>query len=192
MKYFDALSVDLSDISSFIVSEIVQCPTMGEITREGFTNGWIELGMDTVDKQKKFVQTRRGTLAQPGNREILKKVYRHAFKLLLTNQGQRSVDKDTCIEMWKVLFSPPSLDWKTNNTPWLDLWTEFVTNNNIKAINLDVWMQTLKFAEESIRDESLSWWSEEASWPALVDEFVEWMKERRGDGKEEEMEDMEY
>jgi DCN1-like protein 1/2 len=192
MKYFEALGIDLSDVSSFIVSEILQCPTMGEITREGFTDGWSDLGVDTIDKQKKLVQSRRATIGQPVHREILKKVYKHTFKLLLTGAGQRSVDKGTCIEMWKVLFKAPALDWRTPTTNWLELWTEFVEANSIKMINSDVWQQTFKFAEESIKEESLSWWSEESAWPALVDEFVEWIKEKRGDGKEENMEDVEY
>lgn len=42
MKYLQELSVDLEDIDSLAALEIVQAPTMGEITREGFVNGWLE------------------------------------------------------------------------------------------------------------------------------------------------------
>ena len=37
------LNVRLDDLSVFIVGEVLQCPTMGEITREGFVQGWTKL-----------------------------------------------------------------------------------------------------------------------------------------------------
>lgn len=166
---------------------------MGEISREGFCDGWSELGgLDTIEKQKKFIQQRRAALGQPGNRDVLKNVYNHTFKLLLTGAGQRAVDKEQCMELWKVLFRAPSLDWRTPTTDWLELWTEFVAENNIKMINSDVWKQTFKFAEESVKDDTLAWWSEESAWPALVDEFVEWIKEKNGTGRDLNMDDMDY
>ncbi|QDS77141.1 hypothetical protein FKW77_001282 [Venturia effusa] len=192
-KYFEAIGVDLEGVDSFIVSEIVQCPSMGEITRDGFTDGWAELGAyDTIEKQKKFIQQRKATLGQPANRAILKNVYNHTFKLLITSAGQRAVEKGVCIAMWQVLFRAPSLDWRTPKFNWLELWTEFVTDNSIKMINSDVWKQTLKFAEESTKDDTLSWWSEESAWPALIDEFVEWHKERNPIPGDQDMEDMGY
>ena len=104
------------------------------------------------------------------------------------------VGKDELVELWRLLFSPPGLDWRTRDNAWIDLWLDFVEKNNAKAFNRDVWSQTFRFAEESLKDDSLSWWSEEASWPAVIDEFVEWIKEKRGDknGNGDEDEDMEY
>jgi DCN1-like protein 1/2 len=130
----------------------------------------------------------------PGNREILKQVYKFAFELCITQQGQRLVGKDELVELWRLLFSPPGLDWRTRNNNWIELWIEFVQGNSAKSFNRDVWSQTFRFAEETLRDESLSWWNEEASWPAVIDEFVEWIKEKRGvrAGNGEEDEDMEY
>jgi DCN1-like protein 1/2 len=42
MKYFTDIDVDLEGLESFAVSEIVQAPAMGEMTRDGFVNGWQE------------------------------------------------------------------------------------------------------------------------------------------------------
>lgn len=42
MGYLQELQVDLEDMDVLAVSEIMQSPTMGEITREGFVNGWLE------------------------------------------------------------------------------------------------------------------------------------------------------
>lgn len=48
-----------------------------------------------------------------------------------------------------------------------------------------MWKQTLKFALLTLRDEKMSFWNEEASWPSVIDDFVEWVrKEKRGEGQE--------
>jgi DCN1-like protein 1/2 len=50
----------------------------------------------------------------------------------------------------------------------------------------------MSFAVETLKDESLSWWDENSAWPALIDEFVEWVKKKRGDTRGVEDEEMEY
>lgn len=42
MNYLQQLDVDLEGMESLVVLEIIQAPTMGEIAREGFVNGWLE------------------------------------------------------------------------------------------------------------------------------------------------------
>jgi DCN1-like protein 1/2 len=99
------------------------------------------------------------------------------------------------MELWRVLFGSPSspVQWNTTTTPFLDWWAEFLESKWKKSVNKDMWDQTLKFVEESIKDESLSWWSEEAAWPGVIDEFVEWIGEKRPkkSGEDEDME-MDY
>ena len=43
-KYLADIDVNLEDVGLFIVSEIVQSPSMGEMTRDGFVSGWSSLG----------------------------------------------------------------------------------------------------------------------------------------------------
>lgn len=40
MAYLQAIDVDLEGTSLFLAMELVQAPTIGEITREGFIKGW--------------------------------------------------------------------------------------------------------------------------------------------------------
>lgn len=40
MKYFADLEVDLEDMDLVAASEVVQAPSMGEMTRQGFVDGW--------------------------------------------------------------------------------------------------------------------------------------------------------
>ena len=42
MNYLQQLDVDLEGMESLVVLEIIHAPTMGEIAREGFVNGWLD------------------------------------------------------------------------------------------------------------------------------------------------------
>lgn len=189
MAYFTALGVDPTSVDTLIVSEIVKSPSLGEITRDGFTTGWSEHGCDTLDRQKRYITSRRSVLSSdPFAR---KNLYTNTFKLGLTETNQRTIQKVSAMGFWEVLLAPPMMTWKTASRDWLKEWLEFVAQSNTKGVNRDVWEQTLKFAHETLRDESLSWWDENSAWPALIDEFVEWIKEKYGAGTKED-EEMEY
>jgi DCN1-like protein 1/2 len=41
-QYFTDIGVDLSDVTSLIAAAIVGCPTMGQVTQDGFVKGWSE------------------------------------------------------------------------------------------------------------------------------------------------------
>jgi DCN1-like protein 1/2 len=119
------------------------------------------------------------------------KVWKNSFSLLL-EQGQRSAEKATCIDSWRTLLVKPSFEWKSKSYDWLEEWITFLEkNNSIKGISRDLWNHILKFARETIADESLRFHTDEASWPALIDEFAEHIKEVRGLNKRDEDVDME-
>jgi len=45
-----------------------------------------------------------------------------------------------------------------------------------------MWDQTLPLLEKTLEDETMSWWSEDAAWPSVIDEFVDFVKtEKRGE-----------
>ena len=50
--------------------------------------------------------------------------------------------------------------------------------------------ETLKFAKLTLSDEAMGFWTEESSWPSVIDDFVEWVKnEKRGGSKNDAMEE---
>lgn len=121
----------------------------------------------------------RNTL--PGS-SLLRTTYRHTFQLALT-PGQKSLALDAAIEYWRLLFaSGQGLDWKSQSTPWFDWWLEFLeAEKPIKGVSRDIWNQMWEFVQKTTADETLGWWSEDGAWPGVVDEFVAWVKKRRGD-----------
>lgn len=128
----------------------------------------------------------------PNNKELFTRVYKYTF-FVAKAPGQKAVPLDNAGVFWEVLFTSPlsPVKWTTDSTPWLSWWTEFTNSEWKKSVNKDMWNETLKFAQLTLEDEAMSFWSEESSWPSVIDEFVEWVKEKRGDTKEEAM-DEEY
>lgn len=44
-----------------------------------------------------------------------------------------------------------------------------------------MWNMTFEFFLKTMQDESLSFWTENSSWPNAIDEFVVYAKTKRGD-----------
>jgi DCN1-like protein 1/2 len=179
-QLLEDLSISIEDIAALVLFELVQSPSLGTIMREGWVDGWTEVGADTPAKMRNVILQRRSQL--PSDREIFKNVYNHTFSLALAER-QKSLPLDTAAEMWRLLFSENGVHWQSKNTPWLEWWLEYNHEKVKKAVNKDLWKQTLTFAYQTLKDDTLSFWSEDSSWPSVIDEFVEWVnKEKRSVG----------
>lgn len=143
---------------------------------------------DTLDKQKAYVNNLKDTL--PRNKEAFTKVYNYTFQLAKT-AGQKAVPLDTASAYWELLFTSPlsAVKWKSDTSPWTTWWIEFLNSQWKRSINKDVWNQTLKFAVLTLEDEAMGFWSEEASWPSVIDEFVDWVKKEKRAGTVDSMEE---
>lgn len=179
------LDISIEDIGALIFSELVSSPSLGKITREGFVDGFTSVNADTIPKMRDIIQKRRNVLST--DKSVFKNVYNHTFVLPLSG-SQKALPLETAEELWGALFSPSGFEWRTASTDWLGLWLEFLKEKWGKSVNKDLWKQTLNFAEQTLKDESLSFWTEESSWPSVIDEFVEWVKvEKREGGGEDAM-----
>jgi DCN1-like protein 1/2 len=176
-KLLNDLGVGLEDIGSLVFSELVQSPSLGKITREGFLDGVVDVNADTLPKLRSVVLQRRSQLSR--DRELFKNVYNHTFTLALAG-NQKSLPPEMALEFWKLLFSSDGFEWRAKGAPWVDWWFEFQEEKWKKAVNKDLWKQTLTFAEQTIKDGTLSFWSEESSWPSVIDAFVEWVRAEKG------------
>ncbi|KAK3703916.1 Scaffold-type E3 ligase [Vermiconidia calcicola] len=185
------MGIGLEDISSLVFSELVSSPSLGKVTREGFVDGATDVSADSLPKLRNIVLQRRSQLKS--DRELFKNVYNHTFSLALQG-NQKSLTPEMALEFWRLLFSPEGFEWRTARTPWLDWWFEFQEEKWKRAVNKDLWRQTLTFAQETMKDESLSFWSEESSWPSVIDDFVEWVKteKRKGQGANGDAMEVEY
>ncbi|GAW22784.1 hypothetical protein ANO14919_123270 [Xylariales sp. No.14919] len=178
MGYLQSIGVGLEDASLFLAVELLQAPSIGEIPRAGFVNGWKEAGIEVkTEAQAAHLKNLAGLMAR--ERDLFRKVYRYAF--VAGKEGeQRALSLDMALLYWDTLFKKPGQSWVGSSTKidWLNEWKFFLQENWKRSVNRDMWNQTLEFAFKSIDDESLGFWSEDGAWPGVIDEFVAWYKRK--------------
>lgn len=136
-----------------------------------------------ISAQKDHLPTLRTALVD--RPETFKSTYKHTFKLALV-PSQRSISLDTALPYWRLLLTAPSLSWNTPTTPWLDWFAEYLETRWKKGVSKDLWEQTGVFVMKSLEDEGMGWWSEDGAWPGVLDEFVGFVREKRGVAKKAE------
>ncbi|KAA8568066.1 hypothetical protein EYC84_008480 [Monilinia fructicola] len=97
MKYFgDDLGINLEGVEFLIPCEIIQVPAIGEMTKSGFVEGWKKLGLDTLPKQKSYIEKALNSLSV--DTELFKRVYKHTF-ICAREKGQKAlfIRKCQCI-----------------------------------------------------------------------------------------------
>lgn len=183
MNYFSDLNISIEDVSLLVVSEALQCPTLGDIPRQGFLSAWSPLNATTLQSQQTHVRLMMQKITQPSERTqsgLYRRVYKHTFKLAC-QPGAKSIPLETAAEFWKNLFSDKAMAWvSADETEWFPMYLAFLQEKWKKAVNKDLWDQTLLFALKTLEDPSMSWWSEDSAWPGIIDEFVGFAKEKTG------------
>ncbi|KAH0525780.1 hypothetical protein TsFJ059_009197 [Trichoderma semiorbis] len=180
----EKLNVSLENAELFVVLELVQAPSVGEITRAGYIDGWKSSGAG-ASHQEHAAHVRKLISDLSRDTALFKKVYKYAF-VAGREKDQKSLALDNALIYWSMLFSAPGVEWKGKHD-WLDLWKTFLGEKWTRSVNRDMWNMILEFALKSVNDESLSFWSEDGAWPSVIDDFVEWCRQK-GIGKPETME----
>ncbi|CAG8956616.1 hypothetical protein HYFRA_00011927 [Hymenoscyphus fraxineus] len=180
MRYLTAdLKLNIENAEMLIPLEIVQAPSIGDMTKEGFVNGWKAVGADTIAKQRAYITTQVRQLST--DMTLYKRVYRYVY-VCAREKGQKALPVDQAITYWEVLFTHPGMTFTTASTNWTALWFEYL-GSWTKTVNKDMWNMTLEFLQKAMGDETLSFWNEDGAWPSVIDDFVAWVKEKRGEGE---------
>ncbi|KAI9298599.1 DUF298-domain-containing protein [Neoconidiobolus thromboides FSU 785] len=164
IKYCEDLEVDPTDIVMLIVSYELKCETMCEFKKDPFISGWKELNCFSLEDMKNKLPYLREKL---NDQAYFKKIYLYAFTFG-KNQGQRSLNYETAIGLWKLLLE--------GRYPHLELWCQFVLEEHKKAISKDVWNLFLDFT--TTVDLEFKEYDELSAWPVLYDQFVEYARKK--------------
>ncbi|KAI2470533.1 DUF298-domain-containing protein [Annulohypoxylon bovei var. microspora] len=179
MQYLNSIGVDLEGASLFLAMELVQAPTIGEITRDGFIKGWnAQGGVDAkVEAQKLYFKRLASSLST--DRDLFRKVYRYAF-VVGKEADQRALSLDNSIVYWEMLFKKPGQIWvgSVAGVDWLNEWITFLREKWTRSVSRDMWNQTFEFATKSMEDETLGFWTEDGAWPGVIDQFVAWFRQK--------------
>ncbi len=185
-KYLTDLRVELDEVAHLAICDLLKCPSIGEFDRDAFISSWRSVSSgdhpyDTISRQAQYVDVIRKKL--DSDSAFFKQVYRNAFKLAKP-EGQRSVPMDSAIDFWNMIFreGKGGIEWNTPSTKWLDLWCEFYESQSKRPVNKDLWNMVgeLVLRTREPGGESLGWWTEDGAWPMAVDEFVAFIKDKRG------------
>ncbi|KAG9104163.1 hypothetical protein FRC06_004800 [Ceratobasidium sp. 370] len=96
------------------------------------------------------------------------KFYFFCFALVKPPQS-RNIDMETATAFWSAILAP--------KYPIANELVAFITEKGTyKAVTKDIWTMVLEFCKSVKLD--LQGYEEEAAWPSLLDDFVEWKKER--------------
>ncbi|KAJ6784044.1 hypothetical protein PWT90_00331 [Aphanocladium album] len=179
------LKVNIENAELFVVLELLQAPSVGEISRKGYVDGWKDADVEASNEE--HAKHVRGLVKSLSTDPILfKKVYKYAF-VVGREKDQKALSLEIANVYWDMLFAPPGMEWKNGQRDWLALWKQFLAEKWTRSVNRDMWNMALEFAFKSIDDDSLSFWNEDGAWPSVIDDFVEWCK-AHGVGKSEQME----
>ncbi|XP_034762016.1 DCN1-like protein 4 isoform X4 [Acipenser ruthenus] len=138
---------------------------MGYFTLQEWLKGMGALQCDTTEKLRNSLEYLRSVLNESTH---FKLIYRYAFDFA-REKDQRSLDINTAKCMLGLLLGKT---W-----PLFPVFNQFLEQSKYKVINKDQWCNVLEFSRTINLD--LSNYDEDGAWPVLLDEFVEWYKDRQ-------------
>ncbi|XP_057421479.1 uncharacterized protein LOC130715397 isoform X2 [Lotus japonicus] len=161
------VKVDHTDVRMLILAWKMKAEKQGYFSKDEWRRGLKSLGADTLAKFKKAINGLKKELMVL---ESFEDFYSYAFQYCLTDK-QRSIDIETICELLNVVLRPEFPNQ-------VDLLIEYLKNqNDYRALSMDHWRNFYRFFKEvSFRD--LQSYDSSQAWPVILDNFVDWLKER--------------
>ncbi|XWS26288.1 hypothetical protein CRYUN_Cryun26dG0018900 [Craigia yunnanensis] len=162
------LGVDYTDVRILMLAWKLKAEKQGYFTQDEWRTGLKALGVDSLSKLKKALPELENEVGKPSNYEDF---YSYAFRYCLTEEKQKNVDIESICELLNLVLG-------AQFRPQVDLLIEYLKlQSDYKVINLDQWINFLRFCKE-ISFPDLENYDATQAWPLILDNFVEWMREK--------------
>lgn len=166
LEYLNDLGLNPEDETVLALCMELKAPAEGQFDRTGFVSGWQRQMVGSFQEMQKKVQEMK--LKMKEDDKYFTSVYRFTFTYNLA-EGVRTLPLDTAFPLWQLLLEKRYF--------CLNKWFEFLsTEYKNKSVSKDTWNMIWDFAKFHKQDEKLENYDEEASWPTIIDEYVEWLK----------------
>ncbi|KAK6308891.1 DCN1-like protein 4 isoform X1 [Coregonus clupeaformis] len=163
-KFCEDIGVEPENVVMLVLAWKLDAQSMGYFTLQEWLKGMGSLQCDSTERLRNSLDYLRSVLNDTTN---FKLIYRYAFDFA-REKDQRSLDLNTAKCMLGLLLGKT---W-----PLFPVFNQFLEQSKYKVINKDQWCNVLEFSRTINLD--LSNYDEDGAWPVLLDEFVEWYKER--------------
>ncbi|TBU31249.1 Cullin binding-domain-containing protein [Dichomitus squalens] len=213
IKLCEDLAVNPEDVVLLAVAYELKSPAMGQWQRKGWTDGWKQLGVDTIDGFKTTLATLRQQLATDTG--YFRNVYNYTFEFSRP-PGQRSLGLDMAQGFWALLIPhglaggalshitavPPGQDedgdeimdgtagrsavaGAADEEGWGEKHTQWWFEFLESSGVKGVSKDVWQMFLEFVRtiDAKFEKYDVEGSWPSTIDDFVEYAKERIARGE---------
>uniref|UniRef100_A0A8P0TP03 DCN1-like protein n=1 Tax=Canis lupus familiaris TaxID=9615 RepID=A0A8P0TP03_CANLF len=164
-KFCEDIGVEPENVVMLVLAWKLDAQNMGYFTLQEWLKGMTSLQCDTTEKLRNTLDYLRSLLNDSTN---FKLIYRYAFDFA-REKDQRSLDINTAKCMLGLLLGKI---W-----PLFPVFHQFLEQSKYKVINKDQWCNVLEFSRTINLD--LSNYDEDGAWPVLLDEFVEWYKDKQ-------------
>ncbi|KAH3742869.1 DCN1-like protein 4/5 [Pelomyxa schiedti] len=158
------LGVNPEDISVLVLAWHLNAQEMGFFSREEFIGGLEKLKTDNISKLKAQMKVFREEI---NDFTKFREVYRFAF-FFAKEKESKILDIGAADPMLKLLTE--------GRYPFTPTFREFLQATGKRSMNLDQWTNFLEFSRSVKKD--FAGYDETSAWPVLLDEYVEWAKEK--------------
>lgn len=175
LRYLEDLEIEPEDPRSLTLAFFLEAPSMGVLPRGPFVNNWSQTRARSLKQMALYIDNFHTTIVRNDPLQFVQ-LYNFAFDFLMESPDQRLLAVDTAIDYWKMLLvDRPEFDGCSTR---FHQWFEYLDTHK-KAVTKDTWrMVYLFFREVVAKDpEGLKDYDEMASWPSVVDEYIEWLRE---------------
>ncbi|XP_012071457.1 DCN1-like protein 4 isoform X2 [Jatropha curcas] len=136
------LKVEHTDVRILMLAWKMKAQKQGYFTQEEWRTGLKALRSDTLNKLKKALPELEKEVGTPGNFEDF---YSYAFRYCLTEEKQKSVDIESICELLDLVLGSQFRSKIDSLIEYLKIQSDY------KVINLDQWMNFLRFCKEVCR-----------------------------------------
>jgi len=165
-SFFGDLGVDPNAVQSLVVFAMMELEQLGIIERNKFVKGFAKCGASSlrdVNSTSALITNSMRT-----KKKVMKGFCRWLFNASRERLDARTVPKEACIQLMDITLDDDQFPLKSDVLDFLD-------EDARQVLTRDDWEMLIEFLWDV---KSLDQFDEDAGWPIICEEFVEWQTAR--------------